>query len=317
MSMKRDTEESMIDPGNTTSFKPMLAGKAPTDLIKLDYPLLVSPKIDGIRCLIIDGVALSRNLLPIPNPTVQELFGDPLFNGFDGELLIGDVGDPLCFNNSQSVMSHAHFVGEMREALRFHVFDDFGQTGPFELRFKALNQRIRKSAKYIKIVPHHLVNNHHGITGYEELFLADGYEGLMIRDPAGRYKHGRSTTREGGLLKLKRHEDAEARVVGFKELLHNDNEDRTGGVAQRRSTKQSGKRGGQLLGALQVVGVNGQFKGVRFDVGTGFNHAQRESFWRTQNGLLDKFITYRFVPHGSKDAPRFPVFKGFRHEADL
>lgn len=301
-----------------TDFKPMLAGKAPSELTGLNYPLLVSPKIDGIRCVIRDGVALSRNLLPIPCPTVQELFGDPLFNGFDGELLVGGLDNPNVFNNTQSmIMSHAHLAGEAREQLRFYVFDDFSQAGPFELRFEALNQRIRKSAKYIKIVPHRFVHNHHGITGYEELFLADGYEGLMIRDPAGKYKHGRSTTREGGLLKLKRHEDAEARVVGFKELLHNDNEDRTGGVAKRRSTKKDGKRGGQLLGALQVVGVNGQFKGAEFDVGTGFTAAQRSEFWESQNGLLDKFITYRFVPHGSKDAPRFPVFKGFRHESDL
>lgn len=301
-----------------SEFKPMLSGKAPNDLSTLSYPLLVSPKIDGIRCVIRDGVALSRNLLPIPCPTVQEVFGDPLFNGFDGELLVGDVDNPHVFNNTQSmIMSHARLVGEAREQLRFHVFDDFSAEGNFRARFASVNKRINKRAKYLKVVPHSIVNNDWGILGYEELFLADGYEGLMIRDQNGLYKCGRSTTKQGLLLKLKRFEDAEARVVGFKELLHNDNEDRTGGVANRRSSKLSGKRGGMLLGAFQVVGINGRFKGVEFDVGSGLTAKQREEFWQTQNGLLGKVFTYRYVPHGSKDAPRFPVFKGFRNAADM
>lgn len=50
---------------------PMLA-TAVENLDVLKYPVLVSPKLDGIRCLIIDGVAMSRSLKPIPNKHVQE-----------------------------------------------------------------------------------------------------------------------------------------------------------------------------------------------------------------------------------------------------
>lgn len=300
-------------------FSPMLAGKAPSDLANLGYPVLVSRKLDGFRALVVNGVVVSRNLLPIPCPTVQELFGHKEYNGFDGELLVGDPTNPLTFNNSQSMLSsHAHLAPEAAEQLKFYVFDDFSSTPlPFGERLKGLEKRIRKAAKHLEIVAHERVINQHGVEMYEDLFVHEGYEGLMIRDPFGEYKFGRSTTKQGLLLKLKRFEDAEAKVIAVKELEHNQNQDRTGGVANRRSSKKSGKVGGDVLGAFKVVGVNGKFKGVEFEVGSGMTARQREEFWQGQHGLLLKLITYRFFPHGSKDKPRFPTFRGFRNEADL
>ena len=49
--------------------KPMLSHTI-TDTSDVKYPVLVSQKLDGIRCLIIDGVAVSRNLKPIRNNRV-------------------------------------------------------------------------------------------------------------------------------------------------------------------------------------------------------------------------------------------------------
>lgn len=61
---------SGIDHEDASAFKPMLAGKAPDDLNELTLPVLVSPKLDGIRCVMHEGVALSRKLKPIPNAFV-------------------------------------------------------------------------------------------------------------------------------------------------------------------------------------------------------------------------------------------------------
>ena len=64
-------------------FKPMLAAtlKSPE---ALKFPVVASPKLDGVRAIIIDGVVMSRNLKPIPNVFVQKIFGHREFNGFDG-----------------------------------------------------------------------------------------------------------------------------------------------------------------------------------------------------------------------------------------
>lgn len=62
------------------------------------------------------------------------------------------------------------------------------------------------------------------LAAYKEKCLSEGYEGVMVRDPAGPYKCGRSTEREGWLLKIKRFEDAEAEVLETYEGMSNYNE---------------------------------------------------------------------------------------------
>lgn len=301
-----------------SDFKPMLSGKAPESLQDLRYPVLVSPKLDGIRALVLNGRVVSRNLIEIPCPTVQEFFADSSFEGFDGELIIGDPTAPNAFRRTESgVMSDKPLVGVDKTELVFHVFDDTSMLAPFNDRYRGLSRRILKRSKILKIVPHDRAINHYAVEIFEDAYIVEGYEGMMIRDPGGEYKHGRSTTKQGLLLKLKRFEDAEARVVGFKELQHNTNSNRTGGLAQRRSSKKAGKVGGDVLGALQVEGINGQFKGVKFDIGTGFDDNERAKYWESRGGLLGKVIKYRFFPKGSKEKPRFPSFQGFRHSADL
>lgn len=298
------------------NFKPMLAGKAPA-LADLRYPVFTSPKLDGVRAIIRDGRVLSRNLLEIPCPTVQELFGDSRFNGFDGELIVGPPVAKDAFRRTSSIVMSHDAVDTRLASIVFHVFDDWSHDGTFDERYDSIRKRISKSSKIFSVVPHARLANVHMVQTMEELYVGDGYEGLMIRDPQGAYKFGRSTTKEGGLLKLKRFEDMEAEVIGFKELKHNDNEDRTGGLAQRRSSKKEGKRGGQVLGAFQVRGLSGPFQSVEFDVGTGLSHDDRVAFWEAQGGLLGKILKCRYFPLGSKDKPRFPVFLGFRHKADM
>src|SRR3546814_1701681 len=106
------------------NFKPMLAGKAPA-LEDLRYPVFSSPKLDGVRAIVRSGRVLSRNLLEIPCPTVQELFGDPRFNGFDGELIVGSPVAPDAFRRTSSlVMSHDP-VDTRLAPIVFHVFDDW------------------------------------------------------------------------------------------------------------------------------------------------------------------------------------------------
>ena len=46
----------------------------------------------------------------------------------------------------------------------------------------------------------------------------------MARHRHGLYKLGRSTFIEQGLIKLKRFEDGEAEIIGFKEKMLNQNE---------------------------------------------------------------------------------------------
>ena len=63
----------------------MLAGRL-TDINQIRYPVLCTPKLDGIRCLVVDGHAVSRTFKNIPNRYVFGLVSK-LDNGLDGELM--------------------------------------------------------------------------------------------------------------------------------------------------------------------------------------------------------------------------------------
>ena len=283
---------------------------AATNGSEVAYPVLASPKLDGVRALIIDGVVMSRSLKPIPNQHVQKLFGRQELNGLDGELIVGKPTDPDAYRNTTSgVMS---IEGE--PDVTFHVFDDFHESGGFQRRLHTAMRRVKKQ-KAVVHVQHAIVNDEDELNSLEQQVLADGYEGVMLRSIDGPYKHGRSTEKEGWLLKLKRFADSEAKIVGFQELMHNANEAKTNELGQKeRSSKKAGLVGKGCLGAIAVQDLK---TGVEFDIGTGFTQADREIYWATQKDLVGAVVKYKYFPGGVKDKPRFPVFLGFRDLIDL
>ena len=293
-----------------TAFKPLLSASV-ADVTKLRYPLLASPKLDGVRAIVLNGVLVSRNLKPIPNKHVQAMFGRKELEGFDGELIMGDPTDPAAFRNTSSaVMSHD---GEPN--VTFHAFDLVGINDVFDKRLDALRARAKK-LKNVVVVPHTRIAEQL-LETLEQEWLEAGFEGVMLRDPQGLYKHGRSTFKEHGLMKLKRFEDAEATIVGFEEQMHNTNEAKTNALGHKeRSTKKAGMVGKGTLGALKVKGLNGTYKGVEFNIGSGFDDAQRAHIWKEQHAWQGVIVKFKYFPSGSKDAPRFPVYLGVRHEND-
>ena len=68
--------------------KPMLAGKCER-MNALSFPLLATPKLDGIRCLKIGGRALTRSFKPDLQPLhTREWIEANLPDGVDGELIV-------------------------------------------------------------------------------------------------------------------------------------------------------------------------------------------------------------------------------------
>jgi len=292
-------------------FKPMLAA-AIKDLSSLKYPLIVSPKLDGIRAMVQNGKLVSRNLKPIPNKFTASLFG-PECEGLDGELIVGDPTDKDVFNTTSSgVMSR-----EGEPNLDFHVFDSFHESLEFPRRFSESVFEINDVNPFCKVVPHDFCRCERDLLDHEARYLEQGYEGLMIRSIDGLYKQGRSTVNQGWLLKLKRFTDAEAVIIGVEEAQHNGNiliANAQGHL--ERSSKKAGLKPMGTLGAIKVRGINGDFKGVEFHIGTGFNDEQRTQLWSDKD-LIGKIVTFKYFPIGCVEAPRFPVFKGLRSKEDM
>lgn len=292
-------------------FAPMLACSELPDFAKLRYPLVASPKLDGIRCVIRGGLALTRSLKPVPNKRLRELLQRPELEGLDGELMAGETFQDV----TSAIMSHDGDV----DGITFNVFDHHTDPArPFQERFRraldiATIERL-SGRTFVHHVPHVLIESESDLIVYEAHQLAKGYEGVMLRDPNGTYKYGRSTMREGALLKVKRFEDAEAVIVGFEPLYVNENEQTRDerGYAKRSSSKD-GLVATERLGAFVLERADG----VRFNCGSGTTDAQKHDFWQRRNELLGRTVKYKHQPHGAKDAPRSPVFLGFRDGRDL
>lgn len=290
--------------------KPMLSGKLSG---QPRFPVLASPKLDGIRALVVNGELVTRNFLRVPNDEIYMRYARPELHGLDGELICGPATAIDCYRRTSSaVMSKS---SPDSASVMFRVFDDFTRpSDPFKVRMDSVENRVDMLYRSdISFVAHVMISSHEQLDEYEAECLAAGYEGVMLRDPAGPYKYGRSTEREGWLLKMKRFEDAEARVVGLEELQHNHNEKERDALGRvKRSTSKALLVASGTLGALVVEGVNGPYAGVRFNIGTGFDQRQRDELWAAGASVIGRTVTYRYFPSGSKDRPRFPVFVGFR-----
>lgn len=256
-----------------TPIKLMLACKAEVEDVV--FPCYVSPKIDGIRAYWKDGVFYSRNNKLIRNLEAQKYAQSmpAMYTGriLDGELTVGSLNAPNVFARTQAIMGDQPLNNE----LTYWVFDEVGTQKVFTARYEGLTHRLT----------HGFITDLRALRRELESFLAEGYEGIMVRSPDAVYKHGRSTVKEQALLKIKPTEDHEAVVVGFDPI---DSEVKTG------------------LGMLHVKNEFGEFS-----IGSGFTQKQRDEFWELDVKLIGRLVTYT---HAKGFPLRFPVFKGFRED---
>ena len=197
----------------TKPFRPMLAALAPENADQLSYPLFASAKLDGIRCVIKDGVALSRSLKPIANEHLQHSLSDPTLEGFDGELIVGEPTHPDVFNRSTSEIRRQ----QGKPDFTFHVFD-FCKNPllPFDMRLEILEEAVHRAGHpNVVLHPHWRIGSPLHLDEIEQEVLSQGYEGLITRHPTGQYKFGRSTVKQEWMLKIKRFRDDEAMAVGY------------------------------------------------------------------------------------------------------
>lgn len=304
------------------SLRPMLAAGKPADftdeafIAKLRFPAIASPKVDGIRCITLDlpnkgnCFPATRFINRIQNQVIFEALSVlPAF--LDGELASGNFQE-----STSAIMSFDGPPGNWA----YHVFDYWAERQlPYDQRLAWMERLLKNTVPKelvdrVKPLEWRLVNSYEELVAYDQENIARGFEGTILRGIKNRYKNGRSTLNEGGMIKIKRFADAEAIVVGYEQFRHNANAaEKTPQGYTKRSSVSAGFELREMLGSLTVKTT----AGVQFNVGTGFTEADRKELWALRSTLVGKIIKYKFQPHGVKDRPRCPVFLGFRAPGDV
>lgn len=267
------------------------------DPAKLRFPVLATPKVDGIRALTVGGQALTRSFKLIQNLHIRTHL-ETLPDGCDGELVAGN------FNQTTSAVMRR----SGKPDFEYWVFDFVPHVSwlsvPYSRRSYALSAVDWPT--WVRVLTAWEIRDVAEFYRYEEACLEKGHEGVVVRSPDGPYKFGRSTPSEGYLWKFKRVQDSEARVVGFDEQRQNCNpiERNVWGYA-RRPGGAANKVPKGTLGSLKCVDIH---TGVEVDIGTGLSAEERQHVWDNQGEYLGRVLRYKYQECGRVDRPRFPKF---------
>jgi DNA ligase-1 len=229
----------------------------------------VSEKYDGVRGYW-DGKRLwTRGGEPVVAPAwfTAPLPKQPL----DGELWAGRGQ----FSHAVSTVRSQTPNDTAWHSMRFMVFDLPAQGGDFTARLAALRKLLPiTAAPWVIPVPQERATTHADLQALLDKTVKMGGEGLMLHRGASLYRAERNTD----LLKVKPHDDADARVVGHV----------------------PGKgRHSARLGALLVETPEGK----RFKLGTGLTDAERDN-----PPAIGSWVTYRFNGTNASGLPRFARF---------
>lgn len=105
--------------------------------------------------------------------------------------------------------------------LRYHCYDIVNESMPFKDRVVKLNEFKANTPDDSKltVLEQRLIHGLEEIEAMHNEAVAAGYEGLVIKDPEKEYKCGARDTR---CLKVKKFQDAEAKILGIVEGLREE-----------------------------------------------------------------------------------------------
>ncbi len=227
----RLTVEELASVGDVF-FEPMLAKKF-EDQKTIKYPVMSQPKLDGMRCIIDERGAFSREGQPITSiPHVLEYL-QPIFEKYPDLRFDGEIYTDKLKNDFNEIMSlarkakpNAAQLAEAKETLEYHIYDCYAENTTFEDRYDILRQTLfpegQPTVGLSKTGPIVLVETRVCVDAKEldeafEEYLAADYEGQMVRDPGSFYENKRSKF----LLKRKNFQDTEFEVFEIHEGVGN------------------------------------------------------------------------------------------------
>jgi DNA ligase-1 len=287
-----------VMPGLIPTFDVALAQKF--ERKRMSDWVYIEPKLDGIRCLAVveNGEAKlftrAGKLITNFDDTVgKELLKLRSDGCYDGEIMSNDFTDLMrqVYRKEDKDVSDVYFA----------IFDYLSleewktKQGMYTLKDRKtfLNQKIatahaKEPLKYLKQVRYEpdLMPSDEALKESHDRWVAQGYEGIMIKDTDAFYSFGR----DWSVMKYKAFFDADCPIVGLKE----------------GTGKHQGKLGSFLV----------DYKGVEVNVGSGLNDELREAIWKDRDSHIGRIIEVRYQEETPDGSLRFPTFVCFRNDKE-
>lgn len=238
-----------------------------------DY--LVSEKLDGVRAYWDGEQLLSRrgNRFYAPTWFTKNFPKQPL----DGELWIARNS----FEQTISTVRKHQPIDKEWQQISYQLFELPNAEGTFQQRVVAMESLVESlNIAHLKVIKQYHLPNNEALEKKLDQVVAQGAEGLMLHRANASYYTGRSND----LLKVKKHQDAEAHVIQHFE----------------------GK--GKFKGMLGSMLVENE-QGLRFKIGTGFSNKERKN-----PPKIGALITYKYFGRTKKGLPRFASFLRVRQK---
>lgn len=269
---------------------PMLAHKFKDHFKKVKFPAYVQPKLNGMRMLSDSDIGWSRGNKEIIPEVIQHITSGLKCNDIlDGELML--PGNPPLQETMKAIKKYRP---ELSPQLIYYVYDIVDDLLSFESRLRVINNLAEHSSDGTGIspsvvkVPTWKVENETEVMMYHRDFIAQGFEGTMIRDPLANYEIGK---RSYSLLKLKDFVDAEYRIVN---VIDGDGSD-------------------VGLAIFELETDSGQ----RFNCRPEGSQENRADLFKNRRSLIGRYMTVRYQELSRDGIPIFPVGVGIRDLEDF
>lgn len=236
--------------------------------------LCVQPKIDGSRQAYCSKrqVMWSRMGKPCIPQVCAHLRFDTKGYMVDGELVL-----PKPYTFQQTMSATKRFQIAYSPKLEFHLFDIIDETKPFRERLKILEELVTSANNSkVKLVPTYEVNSEEEIMAWHDKFIAEGDEGVIIRDLDAPYKIGH---RNISLQKFKVFEDDEFEIVDIE-----DGKGKNTGVAKFVCKTKEGKL---------------------FEAEYNAPMEERKLIFQNKDKYIGKMLTVRYQEMSDDNIPRF------------
>ena len=293
-------------------FECMLAHDGANHEKKITGKKLLEPKLDGVRAVTVVDFESRSVTMYTRNGKVLENFGhitaaleqhiDTLERSYvlDGEVVS---------NSFQELMTQVHRKGDVQaQDARLMLFDIVPLV-EFKAGKSVMGQRRRtnllksfakafEDTGCVDIIPQIEVNldeflGDQEYRDYNKSMVAQGFEGIMIKDPDAKYECKRSTS----WLKQKPFIEVSLEIIEIE---------------------QGTGRNQDKLGAFVCEGVD-DGKTIKVNVGSGFSDSQRSDYWLGQDTLVGQVVEVRAdAVTQNQDGtyslrfPRFIRFRGFK-----